>query len=314
MVVAGRGGAESGATTDLPLASAACRGLAAALALLCLIAPARSAERERLAIRMGVEADYGPFVYADPDGQVRGLSVDLARLLAEHADLQLTTMPPRPLQQLLEGVKKGEIDMVTSLRPTPERSAFLRFSKPYVSVPAAVVLRHGDARGHLQGPALWAALQGEAVAVGAGYAVESFARAAWPGVRWQGVPDDLQGLRQLEQGRVAATVVDVASLRFIARRHALKETVVADMVGFEYTLSFAVRRDRPDLLERIDDALNQIPAGARAAVVERWMRPLELPAPVRGRWPVREWIGGLLLLGLMLAAWGWHRSRHGSKD
>lgn len=276
-------------------------------ALLCLAGAAACAKA--LEVRLGVESDYGPFIYADAEGQVRGLSMDLAVLLARHADLRLQPLPARPLQQLLDGLQRGEIDLITSLRPTPARSAFLLFSKPYVSVPAVVALRRGDPRAPLRGPALWAALQAEPVAVGAGYAVESFVRSAWPSVRWQSVPDDVQGLRQLQQGQVAATVVDMASLRFISRQHGLDAVVAADPVGFEYTLSFAVRRDRPDLLSRIDAGLTAIPADERAAVLERWMKPLDLADHTPQPGPVRWLIAALLVVGGGLAFWGWRRSR-----
>jgi ABC-type amino acid transport substrate-binding protein len=262
-----------------------------------------------LDVRLGVESDYGPFIYADANGQAHGLSMDLAVLLARHADLRLQPLPARPLQQLLDGLQRGEIDLITSLRPTPARSTYLLFSTPYVSVPAVVALRRDDPRTQLRGPSLWAALKAEPVAVGAGYAVESFVREAWPAVHWQPVPDDVQGLRRLQQGEVAATVVDMASLRFIGRQHSLDAVVAADPVGFEYTLSFAVRRDRPELLTRINAGLASIPANERAAVLARWIKPLALSDHTPQPGPLRWLIAALLLLGGLLAFGGWLRSR-----
>lgn len=279
------------------------------LALLALPAWAAAQPQSQLEARFGAEADYGPFVYAESDGRVSGLSVDMLDLIARHSALRVQTLPPRPLKELLEGVKQRQIDLLSSLRPTPERSAYLLFSRPYVSVPAVLVLRRQDPLRNRPASELWLALRGKSVAVGSGYAVEAFARASWPDIQWQGLPDDVHVLRRLQQGEQAAAVVDLASLAFIARQHGLVGLDAVSLVGFEYALSFGVSRERPDLLERIDAGMKAIPTAERRAVVERWMKPLELQDQAPSPWPARQWVLMLLALGFTLGLWGWLRSR-----
>jgi ABC-type amino acid transport substrate-binding protein len=275
--------------------------------LLCLLASARPTEP--MDVRFGAEADYGPFIYVEADGQPRGLSVDMLSLIAQRANLRVQTLPPRPLKDLLESVQRREIDLLSSLRPTPERSAFLLFSRPYVSVPAVLVLRRQDPLRHSSAAELWQALRGKSVAVGSGYAVETFVRNSRPDVRWQGVPDDVQALRGLQQGVHDAAVLDLASLAFIARQHGLAELDAVRPVGFDYSLSFAVPHERADLLERIETGLAAIPAAERTAVVARWMAPLELDEQAPSAGPVRLLVLLLLALGAGLGLWGWLRSR-----
>ncbi len=123
-------------------------GTAWLLACLCLqpAASSRAAAAEpapALTVRLAPERDCGPFVFVGDNGQLQGLSVGL-------------------LQRL------GRADLVSWLRPTPERAAFLAFTRPYVQVPAIVVQAARPPRGPGDGRARLEALAGRPVAVGAG--------------------------------------------------------------------------------------------------------------------------------------------------
>jgi ABC-type amino acid transport substrate-binding protein len=286
---------------------------------LCVISPWAAAQPPPAAasgtpeVRFGPEADYGPFVYQGEAGRAEGLSIDMLGLVQRQAGLRVQTLAPRPLNEWLDLARRGEVDLLSSLRPTPERAAYLLFSLPYVRVPAVLVVRAGHPLAGRTDTVALAPLKGRPVAVGAGYAVESFVRSRQPGVAWQAVPDDVVALRGVAEGRFEAAVVDTASASFIARRHGIKGLATAGPVGFEYTLSFAVRKDRPELLEAVDAGIRAIPAAERAAVVERWLAPLDVPLDAaEASWGPRRVaiIGfGLIGLGLVIGTWGWLRRR-----
>ncbi len=267
-------------------------------------------------VRFVPERDYGPFVFADDDGRVRGLSVDLLERLAPAAGLQLQMLPPAPLADQLARLRSGEAELVSSLRPTPERAAYLAFTRPYVSVPAIVVVRQGAGLPAADdGPAVLAALAGRSVAVGAGYAVESFVRSRYPQVAWAPVPDDVQALRGVAEGRNDAAVLDAASAAFVTQRHGIAGLRAAGPIGFDYALSLAVPKSRPDLLQRLDAAIAALPLQERTAIQQRWIGPLhdsELMAPTR---PPLLWVAaGLLVLAALLGgllAWRRRSGPHG---
>lgn len=224
--------------------------------------------------RFAPESDYGPFVFVGADGQPQGLSVDMLRLVQQRSGLKLDWLPAQPLKDLLEAARRGQVDLLSSLRPTPERGEFLAFSQPYVSVPALVLVRTGDAL-PVQGRAhVLDAFGGRRVAVGDGYAVEHFVRKAHPDVKWQAVRDDSAALRGLLEGRHDAAVVDAASASFLLQREGIVGLATAGEVGFAYELSFAVRRGQTTLLSVIDTGLRAATQAERRAIVERWMTPL----------------------------------------
>lgn len=259
-------------------------------------------------VRFGPEGDYGPFVYVDGGGQVQGLSMDMLRLVQQRTGLQVQLLPPAPLNQLLAAARERRLDLLSSLRPTPERAAFLDFTQPYVSVPAVVVVRAGAGVG-VEGGDTLAALAGRRVAVGQGYAVEAPMRQRHPQVNWQPVPDDLQALRMVADGRVDAAVADAASVAFVVARHGLQGLRSAGRVGFDYPLSFAVRKDWPELRELIDRGIQAVSADERRAMLDRWAP--ELQAAQRQPRAPRATLLALALLALALGvlAVGWWRRR-----
>ncbi len=253
--------------------------------------------------RFAPEADYGPFVYRGTDGRAQGLSIDLLELVMATTGLKVEHLPTQPLAGILDGLRRGEIDFASSLRPTPERGAYLAFTRPYVEIPTVLATRPGGPR------RTFAELAGRRVAVGADYAVEPHVRRRYPRVDWVAVPSDSEGVAGVIEGRFEAVVLDVASLAFVTQMQRLSPLVVVEGVGFEYALSFAVRKDLPVLVDVLDAALLDIPAGRREALVDRWLGPyapqLTTPTSRRGL----DIGTGLIGAAGVLAAVGVWRSR-----
>jgi ABC-type amino acid transport substrate-binding protein len=270
-----------------------------------LDAPQRRWVASRPQLRFAPEADYGPFVFRAADGKVTGLSIDLLALVVEQTGLTLAPLAPRPLSGILEGLRRGEIDFTSSLRPTPERAEFLRFTRPYIDVPAVLAVRAGTP------PPGWDALAGQPVAVGAGFAVEGHVRQRYPKLAWVAVPSDADAVAGLAVGTYAGAVLDVASLAFLTRSRGLPPCQVAAAVGFQYSLCFAARKELAGLVDVLDAGLNAVAAREREAVLERWLGPYadQLASP-GSPLALRVGLGCVAAAAVLGVAWGWRRSRN----
>jgi ABC-type amino acid transport substrate-binding protein len=248
-------------------------------------------------VRFAPEKDYGPFVFEGTDGRVQGLSVDMLDALKPALKLSITTLPAQPLAGILAATQRGEVDLISSLRPTPERAAYLAFTAPYVQVPAVLVVRQATRSKGLQ------ELKGLPVAVGQGYAVEAFVRRAHPQVDWQAVPDDLTALQGLLAGRYQGVVADIASVSHAVRTQQIKGVQVAQTIGFEYPLSFAYRKELTELGQQLDAALLQLDPLTRRQITDRWIdaETLKFEDPKRSmlRWT------GVVLAVLAAVVLGW---------
>jgi polar amino acid transport system substrate-binding protein len=108
------------------------RFLSTLLFCLCSLASLALA-RDPAVLRVGMELSYPPFEMADAKGQPEGVSVDLARAMAEALGRKLEILNI-PFDGLIPSLKTGKIDLIlSSMTATPERAKAIDFSEPYLS-------------------------------------------------------------------------------------------------------------------------------------------------------------------------------------
>lgn len=259
-----------------------------------------------LPIRLAPEKNYPPFVFADDRGTVRGLSVDYIRKIEDKLGIHFRFLPADSLNHILPALQRGEADLHPALRETPERAAYLSFTRPYARI-HAVLITASAAEAPV--PRL-AELGGQKVAVGDGYAVQNYLMTHFPALVLIPAADDERCLEKVRAGEVAAAVVDVASALWLIHKHAWSDLRVGTDVGFTYDLRLATRRDLPELHQILDKALAAIPSDEHTALLNQWIsNPTDEPG--------FPWIAAIptLLVGGLIAAGLIHRYRsHRGRD
>jgi diguanylate cyclase (GGDEF)-like protein len=245
------------------------------------------------------ERDFPPFSFVDSQGQHRGLSADLLELLHRHTGLKFQAVAAATRAENIERIKRREIDLLTSLRPTPEREAFRSFTGPYVSSPAVVLRRRDDRRG-----GDLPALAGQRVGVDRGSATQQFLAQAAPSVIQ--VPGDVAAdtLRQLAFGETDAAVVNLATASFLITRERIVGLRVAGELSYYSTLTLGYRKDWPLFGRVLEKGLAQVTEAERNALVTRWIPLSDLAwwqrAEVQRVLGVSAIATGLVLGGLLL--------------
>lgn len=242
-------------------------------------------------IEYAAEADYGPFIYLDQQGEVKGLSVDVLNLVAAKTGLKFKAGPASNLASILALAQQQKLSMITSLRATPERSAYLNFSMPYASIPAVLALPEKQALKQLS------ELSGKRIAVGKGYAVEHYVRTTYPEINWHSVPDDNSALKALQLGEVDGVVADLASLIFLRNHPDSPKFVIAGKLGFTYELSFAFNKNQSELAAIVQAGLLAITPAERDLLLSKWMPAEQSINPLDYRALF------IILLSLILASW-----------
>jgi signal transduction histidine kinase/CheY-like chemotaxis protein len=254
-------------------------------------APARA----RRPVRVGL-FDFMPCIFQDGQGQPQGLFVDMLREVAAREAWDLTFVPGTWTQGL-ERLRRGEVDLVTSVARTSGRESYLTFGK----VPAFTVWSNLYARSSA-GITSILDLQSRRIAlmrndINGQHLKELCRNFAIPFVE---VPVDSmpQVLAAVAEGRADAGVV--GNLFGYANEHAYPVTRTP-VVFSPFDIYFATGRDsNPDLLAALDGYLREGRASANShynRVVDHWLRPGERPGVPN--WVV--YVAGASLGALVLA-------------
>lgn len=102
-------------------------------AIMCiLLANISFAETKPNRVRLG-GFNYPPF-YSEENGAAKGIGVDLSRELFKRLNIE-RTVSICPISRLLYNMKSGQTDAALFLLKTPERSKFLSYTKPIMTIP-----------------------------------------------------------------------------------------------------------------------------------------------------------------------------------
>lgn len=218
------------------------------------------------------EKNYPPFVFSTSSGKntlIQGLGIDYLELIASKTKAKIQYLEPSQLSNILTSAKNNEGGVIVALTKTTDRDKYLNFTKPFISVPAVIVLRKDNLVKNKD--LTLAEFSGKVVAVGKSYAVESFIKNNYSKVNISEVPDDEVGLQKLLLGEVDAAVMDIASLSYFTSNKALSYVAIAGQTGFDYDLSFAAPNSSSEMLGILDSALEALTPEEKATIREKWI-------------------------------------------
>lgn len=231
---------------------------------------------ELLVVRLGVNAEFEPFVFKDEAGQVVGFDIDLINALAQAGHFEVTYVD-LPFEELLSQVEAGAIDAaISAITVTEERAERVSFSAVYFQSGQAPVSYYNPGQG-------LAVRVDETTIVGA----ESLTTTVKVGVKADTTgaafvadetdaqvvvfPEAVDALNALHKGTVDAVVVDIPVIvRYIGNNATAGIRITGGPLTDEL-YAIAVNPTRSDILDRINAALAQIQAnGAYDRIFEKW--------------------------------------------
>lgn len=216
-------------------------------------------------LRVGVDAANPPWCAADGQGTLAGIDVDLLAALGREMGVRIVPVNLAP-HLLAAELDRRRVDMIAAgLVSTPERSAGMALSRPYLTLEQVVVVRASDAATRTAG------LSGRTVGVQIGSLAAAEARKAGAVVK---LYDDLAiALGALARGEVQAVLGDHAMAAAFLRQRPGLGLAVTGALGAGQPVVLGVSRENPTLLARVNDALEALAArGELAALERRWLQ------------------------------------------
>ncbi|MDM4765055.1 transporter substrate-binding domain-containing protein [Pelomonas sp. SE-A7] len=230
-----------------------------------LAEPQRAWLNQHPVLRVGIDRSRAPLEWIGDDGKPHGIAIDMLSRVEEMLGVRFEIVVADSVADLLQRMRRKDIDLMASTAVAPERESYLKVSQPYLSTP--VVLYSTVASGHSGG---LAGLEGRRLAVVGDSGVEAQLRHDWPGITLVQVAGLREAIELMRSGQVSAYVGSLLS-----GSHQLVELGATDIrvsaeTDYSYSFGLGVRADWPELLPLVDQALAQIPRAERDSFRRRW--------------------------------------------
>lgn len=244
-----------------------CGSLSAQDAPIQLTAEERAWLDRHPVIRLAPDPDFPPVEFFDSKGNYRGIAADLVALVERKLPIRFEIVHLKNWDEVLRQGRSRQIDMFGAAVPTPERLQYMKFTRPFVTFPAVILVRDSMKIP----PRKVTTLEGLHVAVVSGYAAYEYMKRAYPQVKLEVMPDISSGLRQVSFGKVDAMVLNLASASYYIRKDGITNLTIYKDTDFMYDLSFATRSDWPLLNAILDKAVASITPEEHNRIISSWI-------------------------------------------
>ena len=259
------------------------RNLAAAALLLVMLAPGTGegnhgtmqltpAETQWLAtlpvpIRRGADPAWPPFEFQDKQGVYAGMCQDYTNIIVERLHLQLTLVPGLDWNEVLDGIRKKEIDIISCISMTPERETYLAFTRPFITSPQVIFTR--EEYPYISG---LNGLQGKSVAAVKGYSITDILARDYPELKLVLMDNTLEALHAVAVGQADAFVDTLAvGIYYIRKQNLANLKVAAPARVPPLEMRFGFRKDWWPLVPIVEKALDTITPEEHTSIQQHWV-------------------------------------------
>jgi len=259
------------------------RVTAALLAVLLVVAPAGAqdnhdavaltpAESQWLgvlnrAVRRGADPAWPPFEFRDENGVYAGMCQDYTDIIVKRLHLQLELVPDLSWNEVLEGIRKRDLDVISCISMTPERETYLAFTKPFITSPQVIFTREDYP--YISG---LKDLRGKLVATVKGYSITEILAREHPELNLVLRENTLEALQAVAVGQAEAAVDTLAVGIYYIRRHNLANLKVAAPARVPpLEMRFGFRKDWWPIVPIVEKALDTITPEEHTKIQQHWV-------------------------------------------
>ncbi|MEI6987270.1 MAG: diguanylate cyclase, partial [Rhodospirillaceae bacterium] len=185
---------------------------------------------------------------------------------SEIIGVKVTLIPTRTFEETLKFAKARRCDLIPLAAETPERKQFLDFSHPYLTFPIVISTR-------LSQPYI-ADLQlfmNEPIGAVKSTVFINALRTRYPKANVIDFDDNLEGLRQVQDGKLFGFVSALPIISYLTQSAGLIDLKVAGQLEDKFELTIATRNDEPLLHEIFQAAIDAWSPQRRQEIVNHWL-------------------------------------------
>ncbi|MCP4598824.1 diguanylate cyclase [Neptuniibacter sp.] len=196
------------------------------------------------------------------DGEHQGMISDYLRLIMKNVGIRYRLIPSTTWRETLLMAKSGKCDLIAGAMQTVQRSSYLEFSKPYLSIPAVVATKPQNSAMQLND---------KRIGVIARSAFHDILSNRYPEADFIIVDNYLDALRMLKSGQIDAVAGADASLTYLLKEQQISDITISDVLHDSWDISVAVTKNQPYLLGIMNKSIERITPKEHEQINNRWM-------------------------------------------
>jgi len=221
---------------------------------------------EHPVITAASDPDWPPVEYLDRDKKFTGMAADYLELIEQRLGIRIEVVPHETWSDSLKSVRERKVSLLTAAASTPDRNKYLSFTKPYLELPASIIIKDKT-----QGISSLSDLRGKRVAVVKNYASHDYLKRVHPELDVLPVADISSGLYAVSYSEVDAFIVNIAAATYYIEKLVIQNLRVAGESGFTYKIGIASRNDLPVLHHLLQKSVNSISREEQQAIYRKWV-------------------------------------------
>lgn len=222
--------------------------------------------KENNTIHIIVNPWFAPYTMIDSSNEIRGVVGDILNIISLQTGLQFKAIIVKSNEKMVSELKKNNfpIMQVASYDFSREKSLF--FTHPFITTQFVTVVRKDSEKE----PMLH---DGMNVAISVNHILLKKLKNKYQNVKWKEVDNSSIALNLVATGKVDAAVSNQLTTRYMSEHYYPNQFIWRPLEGEDpATISFAVSRSEPELLQILDKALNDIPQKEIFQIVSKWIR------------------------------------------
>ncbi len=240
-----------------------------------------------------IDPDWMPYEKLE-NGRHIGMSKDYLALFSAYINLPIRLVPTNSWDQTLDYAKKRKCDIVSLAMETPDRSQYLNFAQPYLSIPLAMATRIDE---------IFilniAEVTDRPLGIVRGYAYTELLRKKYPKINLVEVDSVTDGLNLVANGKLFGFVDSLAAIGYTIQKNYIGELKIAGKFDETWELGVGVRNDDPVLLAIFEQATKAVSAEQKQEIMNRWISVKYEQGLDYGL--LLKWLAVVIFIGFVLA-------------
>ncbi|CAI8791957.1 ATP-binding protein [Pseudomonas serboccidentalis] len=253
-------------------------------------------------VTIAINGNLAPLSYFDANGNYLGVTSELLSIITAKTGLQFKLKSLPSEKEKYEALQRNEAQTAADSLQTPERSASLFFTRPYMFSPFVIITQNKPAQ-----PQSLEDMSGKTLSLTTDHPLIPFFREKFPKIKLLEVRSNAEGLALTKDGESDATLQSAMLANYNLPRIEEDQLKVAFNIGSQLaTAAFSTRRDEIELHSILEKTLRSIPPDAIKELNSRWRTNTEIAPPswYDYRDIIYPVIAGSATLLLIALAWG----------